>query len=39
MSGQFIFEQTLHLPIAAQYHPEMSPLRTLEELKGRALLG
>jgi hypothetical protein len=39
MSGQFMFEQTLHLPIAAQYHPELSPLRTLEKLEGRPLLG
>ena len=37
MSGQFMFEQTFHLPIAAQYHPEISPLRTLERLHGRRL--
>jgi hypothetical protein len=38
MSGQFMFEQTMHLPIAAQYHPGLSPLSTLEKLKGRALI-
>lgn len=37
MSGQFMFEQTFHLPISAQYHPELSPLRVLERLKGRSL--
>jgi hypothetical protein len=38
MSGQYMFEQTMHLPIAAQYHPELSPLKTLEKIKGRALV-
>ena len=38
MSGQFMFEQTFHLPIAAQYHPENSPLRTLERLQARKLV-
>ena len=37
MSGQFMFEQTFHLPISALYHPELSPLRVLERLKGRRL--
>jgi len=37
MSGQFMFEQTFHLPIAAQYHPELSPLQVLERLQGRKL--
>jgi hypothetical protein len=37
MAGQFMFEQTFHLPIAAQYHPELSPLKVLERIKGRAL--
>jgi hypothetical protein len=37
MSGQFMFEQTFHLPISAQYYPELSPLRVLERLKGRKL--
>src|SRR6185436_14453270 len=32
MSGQYMFEQTMHLPVAAQYHPELSPLKTLEKI-------
>jgi hypothetical protein len=38
MSGQYVFEQTLHLPVAAQYHPEWSPLRVLEKLRAAPLL-
>ena len=38
MSGQFMLEQTFHLPISALQHPELSPLRVLERLKGRALI-
>ncbi len=38
MSGQHMLEQTLHVPIAAQYHPELSPLRRLERLRGRPLV-
>lgn len=38
MSGQYMFEQTLHLPVGGQYFPHLSPLRTLERLKGRALV-
>lgn len=38
MSGQFMLEQTLHVSIAAQYHPDASPLRTLERLRERALV-
>jgi len=38
MSGQFMFEQTLHLPVDYLYEPERSPLRTLETLTGRALV-
>jgi hypothetical protein len=38
MSGQYMFEQTIHLPVSAQYYPELSPLRTLEKLRGRALV-
>jgi hypothetical protein len=37
MSGQFMFEQTMHLPVQALYEPERSPLRTLERLAGRSL--
>lgn len=39
MSGQYLFEQTFHLPVAAQRRPDLSPLRTLERLTGRALAG
>jgi len=38
MSGQYMFEQTIHLPIAAQYHPELSPLSTLEKITNRMLV-
>lgn len=37
LSGQFMMEQTLHLPIKALYFPERSPLKVLERLSGRAL--
>jgi hypothetical protein len=37
LSGQYLFEQTFHLPVAAQRRPELSPLRTLERLSGRTL--
>jgi 3-deoxy-D-manno-oct-2-ulosonic acid (Kdo) hydroxylase len=37
MSGQFMMEQTFHLPVDAQYFPELSPLKTLEKLRGRGL--
>jgi hypothetical protein len=35
--GQFMLEQTTHLPLAALYTPELSPLAILERLTGRAL--
>ena len=38
MSGQFMFEQTFHLPITGQYHPETSPLQVLERLRGHKLV-
>ena len=38
MSGQYMFEQTIHLPIGAQYHPELSPLSTLEKITNRMLV-
>lgn len=38
MSGQYMFEQTFHLPIAGQYHPELSPLHILEKLEQRQLV-
>ncbi|TAK90485.1 MAG: 3-deoxy-D-manno-oct-2-ulosonic acid (Kdo) hydroxylase [Burkholderiaceae bacterium] len=38
MSGQFMLEQTLHVPVDALAVPEKSPLRTLERLTARALV-
>jgi hypothetical protein len=38
MSGQFMAEQTLHLPAASQYNPEASPLAILSRLTGRTLV-
>jgi hypothetical protein len=37
MAGQFMLEQTIHLPLSALYRPESSPLRILERLAGRQL--
>jgi len=37
MSGQFMFEQTFHLPLQALVHPSSAPLRVLEKLTGRRL--
>jgi hypothetical protein len=38
MSGQFMFEQTYRLPLAAIADVDASPLRTLERLTGRSLV-
>ncbi len=38
MAGQHLFEQTFHLPVAAQRRPDLSPLKTLERLSGRTLV-
>ena len=38
MSGQFMLEQTLHLPVHALYEPASSPLCALERLTSRALI-
>lgn len=38
MSGQYMLEQTLHLPVDKQYHPEASPLAILSKLTGRRLV-
>ncbi|MBV8603697.1 MAG: Kdo hydroxylase family protein [Pelomonas sp.] len=38
MAGQFMMEQTLHLPAAAQYDVDASPLAILQRLTGRALV-
>ncbi len=37
VSGQYMLEQTIHLPLAALYEPEHAPLAILERLTGRAL--
>jgi hypothetical protein len=37
MAGQHVLEQTFYLPIEAMICPELSPLKTLEKLTGRAL--
>ena len=37
VSGQYMLEQTVHLPIAALYRPDSSPLAILEKLCGRQL--
>ncbi|HSV20386.1 MAG TPA: Kdo hydroxylase family protein [Casimicrobiaceae bacterium] len=36
--GQFMLEQTIHLPASALYEPERSPLAILQRLTGRALV-
>ena len=38
MSGQYMMEQTLHLPAAEQYDPAASPLGILQRVTGRALV-
>ena len=38
MSGQYMMEQTLHLPAARQYDPAASPLGILQRVTGRALV-
>jgi 3-deoxy-D-manno-oct-2-ulosonic acid (Kdo) hydroxylase len=38
MSGQYMLEQTLHLPAARQYNPDSSPLAILSRLTGRQLV-
>jgi hypothetical protein len=38
VSGQHMLEQTIHLPIAALYDPESSPLAILQRICGRRLL-
>ncbi len=37
MSGQHALEQTFYLPVDAMQCPDLSPLRILEQLSGRAL--
>jgi hypothetical protein len=38
MSGQYMMEQTFHLPVAKQYDPDASPLAILTRLAGRSLV-
>lgn len=38
MSGQYMMEQTLHLPIDRQYDPDASPLTILTRLTGHKLI-
>ncbi len=37
LRGQYMLEQTLHLPVEAMYAPRDAPLRVLERLAGRPL--
>lgn len=37
-SGQFMLEQTTHLPLAALYEPERAPIAVLERITGRDLV-
>ena len=38
MGGQFMLEQTIHLPLSALYRPELSPLCILERIAGHPLV-
>ncbi len=38
VSGQYMLEQTIHLPVSALYDPQRAPLAILERLTGRALV-
>lgn len=38
VSGQFMLEQTIHLPVTALYDPARAPLAILERLTGRTLV-
>jgi hypothetical protein len=38
MSGQYMMEQTFHLPVARQYNPDASPLAILGRLAGHPLI-
>lgn len=38
MSGQFLFEQTFHLPVTAMQNENKSPLRILEKITARSLV-
>jgi len=38
VSGQYMLEQTIHLPVSALYEPQQAPIAILERLTGRSLL-
>ena len=38
LAGQYVLEQTFHLDVEAMARPELSPLKVLERLRGRALV-
>ena len=38
MSGQYMMEQTFHLPVTKQYNPQKSPLKILNKIKKRKLI-
>jgi hypothetical protein len=38
VSGQYMLEQTIHLPVAALYDPSVAPLAILERMTGRTLV-
>ena len=38
LDGQFMLEQTIHLPLSALYEPQRAPLAVLERLTGRKLV-
>jgi hypothetical protein len=38
VSGQYMLEQTINLPVSALYDPSRAPLAILERLTGRALV-
>ena len=38
MSGQYVFEQTFHVPVSGLRAPDTAPLRVLERLMGRRLV-
>ena len=38
VSGQYMLEQTIHLPVSALYDPARAPLAILERLTGRRLI-
>jgi hypothetical protein len=38
MAGQFMMEQTYHLPVTSLYDPETSPLAILQKLTNKELV-